>query len=173
MRFAIVVACIVVFAAVAAADMTGAYVSLVAPTEVVPGHTYTFIFWVWNGSADGELLSNVQVSFPDGYTLFPETMGYDFIQPGRPDWDMTVPPIDHTALWTDGNGGSGEVWASEGTQIYIDVTVADVLYGIPLFWCVEGDSIDAAEPHEYCGCIDMTTSPVEASSWASIKTLYR
>lgn len=170
-RTAIVVAFVLCFVGLASADMTGAYVTLSAPGQVVPGQAYTFTFFVHNGSTDGESITNVQVVFPDGFTLFPATMSYVPIVAGRPSWDMIVPPIDHTAQWLDNNGGVGEIFPTEGTTVSIDVTVADVLYGIPIFWCVDGDGV-GAEPHQNCGCFDLTVNPVDVTSWSSIKALY-
>jgi len=152
--------------------MDGAYVSLTSPAAVVPGQTYVFAFVVHNGSTDGEYIANVQISFPDGYTLFPATMSYVPIVAGRPSWDMTVPTVNHTAIWSDNNGGLGEIYPTESTSVSIQATVADEHYGIPIFWCVEGDGV-GADPHEHCGCIDLTVNPVEARSWSSIKALYR
>lgn len=58
------------------------------------------------------------------------------------------------------------------TDAYVTLTSPAVLYGIPLFWCVDGDGV-GAEPHNHCGCIDLVGSPVEDLSWSSIKVLYR
>jgi uncharacterized repeat protein (TIGR01451 family) len=158
----------------AAAEVDGASVSLISPAVIVPGQTYTFTFAVQNASSDGEAIRNVVVSFPDGFTLFPATMAYAPIVsvPLRPDWTMYVPPVDHTAIWDDANGGLGELYATESTTIAIDVTVAMQLYGTPLFYCVQGDGT-GAEPHQYCGCVYLSVSAVEPTSWSAIKSLYR
>lgn len=158
----------------AAAEIDGASLSLVSPGVIIPGQTYTFSFTVQNASSDGEAITNVAVSFPDGFTLFPATMTYVPIVPVpvRPAWTMYVPTINHTARWDDANGGLGELFAAEGTGIAIDVTVASQLYGIPLFFCIWGDGTGAG-PHQVCGCIDLDVSAVEATSWSTIKAMYR
>jgi hypothetical protein len=158
----------------AVAEIDGASVSLISPGVVVPGQTYTFSLMVQNASSDGEAITNVTVSFPDGFTLFPATMTYTPIvaAPVRPDWTMYVPTINHTGRWDDANGGLGELFATESTTIAIDVTVASQLYGIPLFFCVWGDGT-GAEPHQVCGCVYLSVSPVEVTSWSTIKAMYR
>jgi hypothetical protein len=174
MRVIALAAVLVLAACAAHAEIDGASVSLVSPGIVVPGQTYTFTFQVQNASGDGEAITNVAVSFPDGFTLFPATMSYVPIVPSpvRPDWTMYVPPIDHTGRWDDANGGGGEIYATESTTISIDVTVASVLYGTPVFWCLWGDGSGAA-PHQICGCIDLDVSAVETASWSAIKALFR
>ncbi len=151
--------------------MSGGHVTMTSPGMVVPGQTYTFTFTVQNNSTDGESIANVQITFPDGFTLFGGTMSFVPIVAGRPSWDMMVPTIDHTGLWTDNNGGIGEIFPNESTTVSIDVTVADVLYGIPIYWCVDGDGV-GAEPHQNCGCVDLEVNPVDVTSWSSIKALY-
>jgi hypothetical protein len=174
MRSTVIAVLILAVALPAAAEIDGASVSLVTPTVIVPGQTYTFSFAVQNASGDGEAIGNVVVSFPDGFTLFPATMTYTALVPVplRPDWTMYVPPIDHTARWDDANGGLGELLATEGTVVAIDVTVASQLYGTPLFYCVEGDGT-GAEPHQVCGCVYLSVSSVEQTSWSTIKAMYR
>ncbi|MBD3368487.1 MAG: hypothetical protein GF405_10005 [Candidatus Eisenbacteria bacterium] len=168
----IAVLCLLCLAGGVCADLTDSYVMMSGPTEIVPGETYTFTFWVQCASPDGEAIATVHVSFPDGYTLYPGTMAYDEIASGTPSWDMFVPLINHTAIWEDNDGGQGELLPGEGTTISIDVRVADVLYGTPIFWCVDGDGA-GAEPHEICGCVQVAVNPVEELSWSAIKSLYR
>jgi len=168
-------ACVLLLvAAPAGAEVEGASVTLLSPSVVVPGQTYTFQFLVQNASSDGEAIADVAVSFPDGFTLFPATMAYTPLVPDplRPDWTQYVPPVDHTGRWDDANGGSGELFSAEGTDVRIDVTVATELYGTPIFWCLWGDGT-GAEPHQICGCIDLDVSPVEGASWTTIKAMYR
>jgi hypothetical protein len=156
------------------AEIDGAYVAILSPTEVVPGQTYMFRFWVQNASSDGEAIANVQISFPDGYTLNESSMYYVPItaDPLRPNWSMSIPPVDHTGVWLDQNGGTGELYANEGTEVGIEVQVASQLYDIPIYWCLDGDG-NGAEPHRTCGCIDLAVNAVETTSWSSIKSLYR
>lgn len=131
MRSSAIACLFMLFALSAVAGIGGASVTLLSPAIVAPGQTYTFTFLVQNTSADGESITNVAVSFPDGFTLFPATMSYVPLVPSplRPDWDMYVPTINHTARWDDANGGMGELYGGESTTIAIDVKVADVLYG--------------------------------------------
>jgi hypothetical protein len=165
---------LVALAGVSMAEIGGAYVNIVSPTALVPGQTYLFTFTVENASSDSEAIANVQVSFPDGYTLQEPSMFYVPISasPLRPSWSMSIPPIDHTGLWVDNNGGTGELYATEATQFGIEVQVASQLYGIPIYWCIDGDGTGQG-PHRVCGCIDLATNPVETASWSSIKSLYR
>lgn len=171
-RLVIVLVLVLGMAGIATADLGGSVVMMSSPTEVLPGETYSFSFWVQNESPDGEGIAVVQISFPDGYTLFEGTMGCDEIVPGRPSFDMYIPPVDHTAIWEDNNGGAGELLPAEGTTVHIDATVAALTYGTPIFWCVQGDGV-GDEPHEVCGCVEVAISPVAEQSWSAIKALYR
>ncbi len=153
-------------------EIENAEVTLVAPTSMAPNTIYTFEFWVQNASSDAEWITNVEISFPDGFTLYPETMGFDEIVAGRPSWDMYVPPIDHTAIWEDNDGGYGEIYSLEGTMVRIDCLTPDTFYTDCIYWHLQGD-LYGAEPHEVCGCIDFVVTPVEHVTWGSIKALYR
>ena len=168
----IAVLCLLCLAGGVCADLTDSYVMMSGPTEIIPGETYTFSFWVQCASPDGEGIADVHVSFPDGYTLYPGTMAYDEIVAGTPSWDMFVPLINHTAIWEDSDGGTGEILAGEGTTIYIDGIVGVISYGTPIFWCIQGDGAGAGS-HEVCGCVQIAVIPVEAMSWTTIKSLYR
>jgi len=156
----------------AVAEIDGASLTLFSPSLLIPGQTYTFDFVVQNASSDGEAISSIHVGFPDGFTLFESTMTVTPIVPGRPDFTMYIPPIDHTGIWEDANGGMGEIFALESTHITIDATVATVLYGTPIFFCINGDGTGAA-PHQVCGCVDLVVSGVENESWSTIKAMYR
>jgi hypothetical protein len=135
MRLVALAAVSLLAAASAQAEIDGAALSLVGPGVDVPGQTYTLTFRVQNASGDGEAITNVAVSFPDGFRLYPATMSYVPLvaAPVRPDWTMYVPPVDHTGRWDDANGGGGELYGTEATTISIDVAVASVLYGTPVF----------------------------------------
>ncbi len=172
MRYVAAVLCVLFLAGVASADMTGCSVVCTMPTEVRPGEACSFCFRVQNGSPDGEGIASIRMSFPDGYALYPETMACDEIVPGRPCWNMFIPSIDHTAIWEDSDGGTGEILAGEGTTIYIDGIVGIISYGTPIFWCIQGDGAGAGF-HEVCGCVHIAVSPVEEISWTTIKSLYR
>lgn len=171
----IVAAVLIGFVATAAfAEVENSDVALLSPAEVSIGATQTFTFVVTCASSDGEAISDVHVSFPDGFTLYEGTMAYVPIvaDPLRPDWTMYVPPVDHTGIWEDANGGTGEVFNTESCQISIDVTAPIELTGTPVFWCVFGDST-GAEPHSKCGCVDLDYTPVRETSWTTVKALYR
>jgi len=174
MRTMIVLFAIAVLAmpAFAGREIEGAQVTLMSPMGMSPGQVYTFEFWVQNASSDAEWITNVQISFPDGFTLYPETMGFDEIAAGRPSWDMYVPIIDHTAFWVDNDAGYGEIYSTEGTRVFIDCLTPDTFYTDCIFWQLEGDEY-GAEPHSVCGCIDFIVTPVAEVTWGSIKALYR
>jgi hypothetical protein len=173
-KFALAAVIVLTLAGVASASIGGASVNILSPTAVVPGQTYMFRLWVQNASTDGEAIANVQVSFPDGYTLHEPSMYYIpiSVSPLRPSWTKSIPPVDHTGQWIDNNGGTGELYATEGTEIGIEVQVAQQLYGIPIYWCLDGDGTGQG-PHRVCGCIELSPSSVENTSWSVIKAIYR
>ncbi|MCK4511363.1 hypothetical protein KAW64_06460 [bacterium] len=169
----IVVLVLAVAVSAGARSIADSYVELVAPTAIVPGETYTFAFGVYNASTDSEWITDVLLTFPDGWVIDEGSMSYVPIIPDpiRPSWDMLVPD-GPTAMWLDNDEGYGELYGDEYTTVSVDVAVATQLYGTPIYWYLKGD-IWGDLPHELCGCIDLQISPVEEQSWASIKALYR
>ena len=169
----IVVLVLAVAVSAGARSIADSYVELVSPEAISPGETHTFTFGVYNASLDAEWITDVLITFPDGWTIDEGSMAYVPIveDPIRPSWDMMVPD-GPTAMWLDNDGDYGELYDGEYTTVSVDVTVATQLYGIPIYWCLKGD-IWGDPPHELCGCIDLQVSPVEESSWASIKAMYR
>ena len=161
----IVVLVLAVAVSASARSLEGSFVELVSPASVSPGATYTFVFDVWNNSVDTEWIMNVLITFPEA------SMAFDEISAGRPSFDMYVPD-GPTAIWADNDGGYGEIWDGEVCRLYVEATVATQLYGIPVFWCLQGD-IWGDPPHEVCDCIDLQTTPVEDATWSAIKSLYR
>ena len=156
-----------------ARSVEGSYVELLSPASVAPGESYTFEFGVYNASTDVEWITDVLITFPDGWVIDESSMAYVPIvaDPLRPDWAMTVPD-GPTAMWLDNDGGYGELYGDEYTTVSVDVYVATQLYGLPIYWCLKGD-IYGEPPHEICDCIELQITPVEEQSWAGIKALYR
>ena len=169
----IVVLVLAVAVSAGARSIADSYVELLAPASISPGETYTFTFGVYNASTDTEWITDVLITVPDGWTIDEGSMSYVPIIPDpiRPSWDMVVPD-GPTAMWLDNDEGYGELYGDEYTTVSVDLTVATQLYGIPIYWCLKGD-IWGDPPHEFCGCIDLQVTPVEESSWASIKAMYR
>lgn len=173
MKHLLIAVCILAFAipAMAGRSLEGSYVELVSPTDPMPDTTYTFTFYVWNNSFDTEWVSDVWLTFPDGYVLDAMSMAYDNPNP-TPSlfvWDMLVD--GQTAQWNDGDEGYGELYDQVGTNIYIDVTTPDEITG-EIYWELFGD-IYGAEPHYVDGSIMLGFTPVEESTWSSIKAMYR
>jgi len=169
----IVVLVLAVAVSAGARNIADSYVELLSPAAISPGETHTFTFGVYNASLDTEWIADVLITFPDGWVIDEGSMAYVPIvaDPIRPSWDMMVPD-GPTAMWLDNDAGYGELYGDEYTTVTVDVAVATQLYGIPIYWCLKGD-IWGDPPHEVCDCIDLQVSPVEESSWASIKALYR
>ena len=174
MRTLIVLLAIVVLSlpAWAGREIEGATVTLISPTAMTVNHVYTFEFFVQNASSDAEWITDVQISFPDGFTLYEATMGFTEIATGRPSWDMYIPSVNHTAIWEDNDGGYGEIYSTEGTLVWIDCTTPDMFYTDCIYWQLKGDEY-GADPHVVCGCIDFIITAVEEITWGSIKALYR
>jgi hypothetical protein len=159
---------------VAARDIGNATVTLLSPTMVSPGNTYMFTFFVQNASPDAEWITNVEIHFPfgAGTSANQASMGYTFIATGRPSWTMTVWPTVPTALWADNDGGYGEIYSTEGTDVWVDVTLPAVMTGTQIQWELWGD-LYGAEPHYVTGYIDVVVTAVEQQTWTAIKSLYR
>lgn len=156
-----------------ARSIEGSYVELLAPSAISPGETMTFEFGVYNASTDTEWVTDVLITFPDGWIIDEGTMAYVPIvaDPIRPSWDMIVPD-GPTAMWLDNDEGYGELYGDEYTTVSVDVYVSDTLFGLPIYWCLKAD-IWGDPPHEVCDCIELMITPVEEQSWAGIKALYR
>ena len=156
----------------AALEIEGAYVSLVSPNpmEIEPDNFYTFTFHVQNDSQDFEWLTNIHITFPDNFTLVAASMGFVEIDVGRPSFDMIV--SGQTAQWNDNDGGYGEIYDTEGTEVFIDAHVPACYDCGEIYWELWGD-IYGGEPHYVDGLIDLCPSPVEAATWSSVKALYR
>jgi len=170
MKNLLVIAAILIIAIPAAArEIDGAYVSLVSPTEVAPGGSYTFMFWVQNDSSDAEWIANVHITFPADFVLDAASMGFTELAPGRPSFDMYV--VDNVACWDDNDGGYGEIYSTEGTNLWIDGTVGPA-GRYTIFWEIWGDEW-GSEPHYVSGEIDLSVSAVDEASWSSIKAMFR
>ncbi len=171
MKQLLIVVCVLAFAipAMAGRSIEGSYVELVSPLDPMPNTTYTFTFYVWNNSFDTEWVSDTWLTFPDGYVLNAATMAYDDPNPGLFVWTMMVD--GQTAQWNDGDEGYGELYDQVGTNVYIDVTTPTEITG-DIHWELFGD-IYGADPHYVDGSIMLGFTPVEESTWSSIKSLYR
>ncbi len=158
----------------AARDIANATVTLLSPTTVSPGNTYMFVFFVQNASPDAEWITNVEIHFPfgPGTTANQGSMGYTLIATGRPSWTMTVFPTVPTCVWADNNGGYGEIYSTEGTDVWVDVTLPPVMTGTQIQWELWGDGFGAA-PHYVTGYINVIVTAVEEQTWTAIKSMYR
>lgn len=156
---------------VMAREIANATVTLVSPAYVTPGITQTMLFTVQNASSDAEWIANVEIHFPGG-TLHQETMGHQMLSTTRPNFIMTVFPTVPTAQWADGNGGWGEIYSTEACDVWVDWTAPAPIEDPTLIWELWGD-VYGAEPHYVTGTIQMFVTPVEQSTWTSIKALYR
>ena len=160
---------ILVLASVSAwASLDGSVVLLANPIGLIDGNTYyTFAFWVDNGSYSSEYIRTVTITFPYGLAAYYSwTMGFDEIVAGRPDFNMSVSITECT--WSDAY--SGGVHMLEDTFIWVDgTTFPSIPQGAVgyIHWRLDGNWGDTVE-----GDIQFFT-PVEASSWGSIKAMYR
>ncbi len=152
-----------------AREIEGAYVQLVSPTSVDPGGSYTFMFWVQNDSDDAEWLVDIHITFPGDFDMDEASMGFTEIATGRPSFDMTC--VDNVAAWEDNDGGYGEIYSLEGTDLWIDGTVGGPGRYI-LYWEIWGDGY-GDEPHYVDGEIELGVTAVEEATWSSIKAMYR
>jgi len=156
-----------------AREIDGVIVTLVSPASVSPGITQTMIFTVQNASSDAEWIASIEIHFPGG-VLHQETMGHEVIVPStpRPDFTMMTFPTIPTAQWTDANGGWGEIYSTEACDVWVDWTAPVPLTNQVITWELWGD-VYGAEPHYVTGTIQLVVTPVEPSTWSSIKALYR
>ncbi|MCD4689914.1 hypothetical protein K8S17_00465, partial [bacterium] len=129
------------------------------------------IFTVQNASSDAEWISSVEIHFPGG-TLNQATMGHEILSAPRPVFNMNVYPTVPTAVWSDGNGGWGEIYSTESCDVWVDWTVPVPVVPPIIIWELWGDGY-GAEPHYVTGNIDLVVTPVEEATWTAIKVLYR
>jgi len=160
--------------AMAGRSIDGSVVTLVEPTDPLePGGTYTFRFYVENWSEDYEYISDIIITFPDGYVLDPASIGWEegpYWSYSSGNWNMSV---DGTvASWLDADGGYGELDDYEDCYVFVDATLPSDGPRDAIDWLLVGDQW-GDPPHEVSGSIDLTVTPVEADSWGAIKALYR
>jgi len=155
----------------AAFEIDGATVTLISPTSVAPGGTYTMLFTVQNASSDAEWIVDIHISFPGG-VLDQSSMGHELIATGRPSFAMTVDPTVPKAMWDDNDGGYGEIYSTEACDVWVDWTAPAVFPGTQIFWELWGD-VYGAEPHYVNGYIDLAVTAVDQATWSSIKAMYR
>ena len=152
MRNLLIVVLVLALAASAGArSIEGSYVTLLSPGSISPGETYMFEFEVYNASTDTEWLTEILITRP----------AFDMFVAGGP-----------AAVGSDADGVYGDMYGNEYCYVRVEATVANQLYGIPIYWCLKGD-IWGEPPHEVCGCFEIEVSPVEEQSWTNIKAMFR
>ena len=65
----IVVLVLSVAVSAGARNMEGSYVEMLSPASIAPGETFLFEFGVYNASLDSEWLTDVLITFPDGWVI--------------------------------------------------------------------------------------------------------
>lgn len=176
MRFFVVCMVLLVVVPPSFAAIESAYVQLLDDYWL---HPYTdtviqMVVWYPN-SARYECICDVQVTFNHPVILYPETMGYNEVTPGRPAWDTYVEEIVYTAgraCWDDSNGGMGEVVPGEATTIWITASV-EPLEGRPQSWPIDVHWELYGDQGGYVDGWHVIWTPVRETSWGSIKALYR
>ncbi|MCK4511367.1 hypothetical protein KAW64_06480, partial [bacterium] len=72
----IVVLVLAVAVSAGARSIADSYVELVLPEAICPGETHTFTFGVYNASTDNEWITDVLITFPDGWSIDAGSMSY-------------------------------------------------------------------------------------------------
>jgi hypothetical protein len=160
-----------------ARSIAGSYINLIEPVgPVTTTFTYTFDFYVWNGSTDAEWITQVWIDFPDSWEIVAGTDSY-IPDPGAAGpWAFTFSGGGtDVADWWDASGGYGEIYGGEGGHFYIDVYIGTWTVGeATIHWHLQGD-IYGAEPHFLNGQIQILVedvTPAEDASWSKVKGLY-
>jgi len=176
MKHLLVVLAILVVAttAMAGRSLEGSTVTLEEPAlPLDPGQTYTFRFYVENWSEDYEYVADIIITFPDGYVLDEESIGWEegpYWSYSSGNWNMQVSGTE--ASWLDADGEWGELDDYEDCYVFVDTTVPEDDPRDSISWLLVGD-VYGEEPHEVSGIIELTTTPVDATTWGAIKALYR
>jgi len=169
MRCIVVIVLILGGVGLSQADLTGATVQLLEPTDPLgPDSVYTFVFEVSRDMSSTEAVTNVLVglSYGSEFTIISETMGYDEIVLGRPEFELI--DGDWGAHWHEVHDGGG-IHQGESTHVWFDLlTPEDPLPGasVCLDWILLG-----SQGGYNAGSIYAIT-PVESRTWGSIKALY-
>ena len=157
------------------ADMTGSYGQIVGPGMALPGDTATFIFYIFNGSEDGEATSSVHFRFPETFHLV--EAWYD---DGGLGWEFDVAPygaFDERVVFFDAGDspGIGEIQPASGGYFYVTMFISsNTNCGVYDFiWKQYGDK-QGAHPHWMRGSqnYDVCGIATESSDWSSVKSLY-
>jgi hypothetical protein len=159
-----------------AQSIEGSTISRLAPSEVCSPANYLFQFEVVNLSPDEEWLAHIEITFPEGFVIHPETAVYEegFSGPWAFDFQVTGDGIQ-TAVWLDADGGEGEIWAGDSGIFQVEVSAPAGLEGaLYAPWLLEGDDY-AEPPHVVTGemTIPLCVTATEATTWGAVKALYR
>ncbi len=172
--FRALAAILMLIASVAAADISGSFVTFLGPWTVDNGEIVTFSFEVGNGSPDGAVLDEIIFEFHPCVTVL--TGGYD--DTGASNFwlyalDTTTPHIGRWWHPTDDigshmvSGDSGPFWLT----VELDYECPCGL--IPIAWTLLG--LYGEEPNTLTGVITYEASCPTASAgadWGMIKKLY-
>jgi hypothetical protein len=177
MRSPVLAVVLLACAVSSSADTTGAALEYGPEAWAVPGSPVDCTFLLTNGSAS-EPVATVAVQM--GYGVWHYGLpGYDEIEPGRPNWDASGGWS--VAVWTDVDGGAGEVFPGESTQIWVTVTPSDDMpygtYEIGYVICGDGTGLPPHETfgvagHIYVGASGTIPETV-GGSWGRVKALFR
>ncbi|MDP6418030.1 MAG: hypothetical protein QGG80_01025 [Candidatus Krumholzibacteria bacterium] len=144
------------------------------PARLAPGETATFSFLVLNGSQDEEWIREVRFRFEAGMTI--TAMAWNESQASFP-WEFSSSGTGDTeAIFSDSNGGYGEIMGGEGGEFLVEVRADAGLSVGPsqILWTLEGDGFGNA-PHQASGELTFSIAPEpdsEASSWSEIKAAW-
>ena len=166
---------LILLAAPAMAAMDGSTGVVIGPGTALPGDTVTFMFYITNGSPDGEATSAVHFRFPETFQITDawfddEGAGWDFAWSSYGDFDEYVVFYDN-----DNDPDQGEILPGQGGTFYVQLTISpNTNCGVyDLVWKQYGDGTGAHHhwthgevPYDICGIA------TEEATWSSVKSLY-
>lgn len=157
-------------------SIDGSTVDPISPPQICAETRYVFAFLVQNLSPDEEWLAHIEITFPEGFVIHPETASYEEGFSGPWSFDFSVTGTDvQTAIWHDGDGEEGEIWAGDSGTFRVEATAPTGLIGDLFFpWHLEGD-IYAEPPHMVDGVfeIPLCSTATEPTTWGAVKVVYR
>ncbi|MBN2172320.1 MAG: T9SS type A sorting domain-containing protein, partial [Candidatus Krumholzibacteriota bacterium] len=124
------------------------------PTSYTPGATATYTLTIYNASGDYEWLDEATLDFPAGVTVVSST---NFTGGSGGDLITNNATGDGARLvWSDNDGGWGEVYGGESATAQVTLTFAGGAMGdLDIPWTMSGDDYGSS-PHDINGTLTIT-----------------
>ncbi len=149
-------------------DVSGTTITLLAPTGPIVGDSAILEFAIFNNSGDSERHTSTAITLPECVVIY--ALGYYF---EFADYDYTTTGIGTNEALIYSTWGNGLLAGGETMMFYVTVNFEDCgNLDLCYDWDFVGD-FDGGDPHFLMGTECTSVVANDASSWGSVKSLYR